>query len=314
MTTSSSLSSAPQQVTKRQAWIRATRPRVFTAAYVPMGIAAAAALRDGVFQLLPFALSLIGVMLLQTAANLVNEYYDFKRGADELKVAGQGMAIKHFGLTPREIGIGAVLTLVGGCLIGLFLLTQSGPALLWIGLGGALVAVTYTAGPFPLAYHGLGEVAAGIFMGPMIVIGAYYVMSRGQIAPDLWLISIPAALMVAAILHANNLRDMDADRAVNKRTLAVLLGRDAARVEYMLLVGGAYFALVVLVLTKMVPPTTLLAFLTAREAQALMRIFNHQTDPAALHPAQGRTAKLHGQFGLLMVAGWLLWLLADALI
>lgn len=313
MTTSSSLSSTPQ-VTKRQAWIRATRPRVFTAAYVPMGIAAAAALRDGVFQLLPFVLALIGVMLLQTAANLVNEYYDFKRGADELKVAGQGMAIKHFGLTPREIGIGAVVTLVGGCLIGLFLLTQSGPTLLWIGLGGALVAVTYTAGPFPLAYHGLGEVAAGIFMGPMIVIGAYYVMSRGQIAPDLWLISIPAALMVAAILHANNLRDMDADRAVNKRTLAVLLGRDAARIEYMLLVGGAYFALVVLVLMQALPPTTLLAFLTAREAQTLMRIFNTQTDPATLHPAQGRTAKLHGQFGLLMVAGWLLWLLIDALI
>ena len=313
MTTSSSLSSAPQ-VTRRQAWIRATRPRVFTAAYVPMGVAAAAALRDGVFQLLPFVLSLIGVMLLQTAANLVNEYYDFKRGADELKVAGQGMAIKHFGLTPREIGIGALATLIGGCLIGLFLLTQSGPALLWIGLGGALVAVTYTAGPFPLAYNGLGEVAAGIFMGPMIVIGAYYVMSRGQIVPDLWLISIPVALMVAAILHANNLRDMDADRAVNKRTLAVLLGRDAARVEYMLLVGGAYLALVVLVLINALPPTTLLAFLTAREAQTLIRIFNTQTDPAALHPAQGRTAKLHGQFGLLMVAGWLLWLLADALI
>ena len=84
-----------------------------------MGVAAAAALRDGVFQFLPFLLSLIGVMLLQTAANLVNEYYDFKRGADELKVAGQGMAIKHFGLTPREIGIGLV-TLIGGCLIGLF--------------------------------------------------------------------------------------------------------------------------------------------------------------------------------------------------
>jgi 1,4-dihydroxy-2-naphthoate polyprenyltransferase len=313
MTTSSSLSSKPQ-VTRLQAWIRATRPRVFTAAYVPMGVAAAAALRDGVFQFLSFVLSLIGVMLLQTAANLVNEYYDFKRGADELKVAGQGMAIKHFGLTPREIGIGALVTLTGGCLIGLFLLTQSGPALLWIGLGGALVAVTYTAGPFPLAYNGLGEVAAGVFMGPMIVIGAYYVMSRGQIAPDLWLISIPVALMVAAILHANNLRDMDADRAVNKRTLAVLLGRDAARIEYMLLVGGAYLALVVLVLMNVLPPTTLLAFLTAREAQTLIRIFNTQTDPAILHPAQGRTAKLHGQFGLLLVAGWLLWLLADALI
>ncbi len=279
-----------------------------------MGVAAAAAVRDGVFQLLPFVLSLIGVMLLQTAANLVNEYYDHKRGADTLKVAGQGMAIKHFGLTPREVGVGAIVALLGGCLIGLFLLTQSGPALLWIGMGGALVAVTYTAGPFPLAYNGLGEVAAGVFMGPLIVVGAYYVMSRGQIAPDLWLISLPVALIVAAILHANNLRDMDADRAVNKRTLAVLLGRNAARVEYVLLVGGAYITLAALVLLLYLPPPTLLAFLTAGEARTLIRIFNTEVDPQVLHSAQGRTAKLHGRFGLLMVVGWLLWLLIDRLI
>ena len=120
-------------------------------------------------------------------------------------------------------------------------------------MAGALVAVTYTAGPFPLAYNGLGELAAGVFMGPLIVVGAYYVMSRGQVAPDLWLISLPVALMVAAILHANNLRDLEADRAVNKRTLAVLLGRGAARVEYMLLVGGAYVALGGLVVFGAVP-------------------------------------------------------------
>ncbi|RIK18878.1 MAG: hypothetical protein DCC53_15295 [Chloroflexi bacterium] len=90
-------------ITKRQAWIHAMRPRVFTAAYAPMGVAAAAALRDGVFDVLLFALSLIGVMLLQTTANLVNEYYDFVRGSDDLKVDGQGMAIKKYGLTPREV-------------------------------------------------------------------------------------------------------------------------------------------------------------------------------------------------------------------
>lgn len=308
------MESQARVVSKREAWFRASRPRVFTAAYVPMAVAAAAALRDGVFQLLPFVLALIGVMLLQTAANLVNEYYDFYRGADELKVAGQGMAIKHYGLTPREVGIGAVVTLVGGCLIGLFLMAQSGPDLLWIGIGGALVAVTYTAGPFPLAYNGLGEVAAGVFMGPMIVIGAYYVMSGGRVAPDLWLISLPVALMVAAILHANNLRDLEADRSVNKRTLAVMFGRDGGRIEYMVLVGGAYVALLGLVIFGVVPPTALLAFITLPEARRLMHVFNTETDPAVLHPAQGGTAKLHGRFGFLLVIGWLAWLLADALI
>ena len=108
-----------------------------------------------------------------------------------------------------------------------------------------LVAVTYTAGPFPLAYNGLGEIAVAIFMGPAIVVGAYYVMSpevtNARIG-ELCLISLPVAFMVAAILHANNIRDMDADRAVNKRTLAVIFGIRFARAEYIFLMIGTYIA------------------------------------------------------------------------
>lgn len=303
---------ASSEPSKLRAWYAATRPRVFTASYVPMGVAAAAALQDGVFQLLPFVLALIGVVLLQTAANLINEYYDYVRGADTHKVAGQSMVIKNNILTPREVAVGAVVSTVGGSLIGLFLLFQSGPALLWIGIGGVLVAITYTAGPFPLAYNGLGEIAAGIFMGPMIVLGAYYVMAK-TMYPVLILISLPVALMVAAILHANNIRDLEADKAVNKRTLAVLLGRPAARVEYMILVGGAYISLVGLVLVGYIPFPSLLAFITLPEALELIRIINTSEDPQVLHPAQGRTARLHGRFGLLMVAGWLIWLLIQAI-
>lgn len=297
---------------KLRAWYLATRPRVFTATYVPMGVAAAAALQDGVFHLWHFLLALVGTMLLQTAANLINEYYDFKRGAEDLKVAGQSMVIKKQILTVREVAAGAVVTLILGCLIGLYLLFQSGPLLLWIGLSGALVAVIYTAGPFPLAYNGLGETAAGIFMGPMIVLGAYYVMA-GTVHTGLILISIPIALMVAAILHANNLRDLESDRAVNKRTLAVILGRQGARVEYVVLVGGAYVALIALVVAGQVPVTALAALLTWPQARALIRTFNTETDPLKLHPAQGQTAQLHGRFGLFMVAGWLIWLAARAL-
>lgn len=298
--------------TRLQAWYRALRPRVFTASYVPMGVAAAVAIQNGVFQIFPFVLALIGTMCLQTGANLVNEYYDFVRGAEDQKVAGQSMVIKDKLLTPREVGLGALAALLAGCLIGLYLLFTSGPLLLWIGLSGVIVAVAYTAGPFPLAYNGLGELAAGIFMGPMIVLGAYYVMAK-DVYPQLIWISLPVALMVAAILHANNIRDMDSDRAVNKRTLAVILGLRAARAEYALLVGGAYVALVGLVLATLVPFTTLLAFVTLPEAVDLIRTFYTQTDPKVLHPAQGRTARLHGRFGLFMVIGWLAYLLVTRL-
>ena len=299
---------------KLAAWYAATRPRVFTATYVPMAVAAAAAIDDGVFDIVPFVLALIGVLLLQTGANLVNEYFDYRRGADELKEAGQGMIIKNKVLSPAEVGAGAIGTIVGGSLIGLFLLAHSGPLLWIIGVGGVLVAVTYTAGPFPLAYNGLGEIAAGVFMGPAIVVGAYYVMDTNVYAELVWL-SFPVMFMVAAILHANNIRDLEADRAVNKRTLAVMFGRQIANHEYAFLVLGAYAMLVIVVLAGWMPILTLAAFITLPEAWRLVKIYySNTTDVPLMHQGQGRTAKLHGQFGYLMAAGWLIWLLIDRIV
>jgi 1,4-dihydroxy-2-naphthoate octaprenyltransferase len=288
-----------------RAWYSATRPRVFTATYVPLALAAAIALDQGVFDLGPFVLALIGALCLQTGANLVNEYADYRRGADVYKVAGQGMTIKQQVLTPRSVLAGAVVALAAGSLIGLVLLAHSGPLLLWIGVGGVLVAITYTAGPFPLAYNGLGEIAAGVFMGPLMVLGAYYVMARVY-DPVPVLASAPVALMVAAILHANNIRDYDADKAVNKRTLAVLLGLRAARIEYALLVGGAYVTLALLVLAGVIPWPGLLAFVTLPAALRLLRVVSTSADTALLHRAQGQTAQLHGRFGLLLALGWIM--------
>ena len=298
---------------KLNAWYRAARPRTLTATYVPLGAAAVIALDQGVFDLARFALSLIAALLLQIAANLINEYADFRRGAEELKLSGQGLILKNQLLTPREVLGGAIVTVLGGSLIGLFLLAQSGPLLLWIGLGGVLVVILYTAGPFPLAYNGMGEIAVFVFMGPLMILGAYYVMARDvNIVPVL--VGIPIGFMVAAILHANNVRDIDADRAVNKRTLAVILGIRAARVEYLILVGGAYVMVVLMILFGVMPVTTLLVVVTLPEAYRLIQIIFTSGDNALLHQAQGRTAKLHGQFGLWLVAGWLVWLVLDAVI
>ena len=290
-----------------QAWYQALRPRVFTATYAPMGLAGIAALDDGVFDAPLFLLALIGTLLLQSAANLINEYMDYRRGADRLKQAGQGMTIKNKILAPDSVRNGAIVTTLAGCLLGLFLLAQSGPLLWIIGIGGVLVAISYTAGPFPLAYHGLGEIAVAIFMGPAVVVGAYYVMSpttdTARMA-ELCLISAPIAFMVAAILHANNMRDMDADRAVNKRTLAVIFGIRFARAEYSFLVLGAYVAQALLMLASHLPLATVMTLITLPEAIRLIRIFNSSRAVPLLHQAQGRTAKLHGQFGLLLVLGW----------
>jgi 1,4-dihydroxy-2-naphthoate octaprenyltransferase len=291
------------------AWYSAARPRTLTATYVPLGLAAVVALQQGVFRPLMFVLSLIGALFLQAGANLINEYADFRRGADALKTAGQGMTIKNKVLTPQSVLIGAVTTVALGVLIGLFLLAQSGPALFWIGLGGVLVVILYTAGPFPLAYNGMGELAVFVFMGPVMVLGAYYVMAR-ELSLLPVLAALPISFTVAAILHANNIRDLDADRAVNKRTLAVIFGLRVARLEYVGLVGGAYVALGVLVLAGVIPWTGLLALVTLPEALRLIKLVTTTTDTALLHQAQGRTAKLHGSIGLWLVVGWLIYLVS----
>lgn len=289
------------------AWYSASRPRTLTATYAPMGVAAAVAIQDSVFRLGPFVLALVGALFLQIAANLINEYFDYRRGSDALKEAGQGMTIKKQILSPRAVLAGAVVTVLLGAGIGMYMAIQSGPLLWWIGIGGVLSVITYTAGPFPLAYHGMGEIAVGIFMGPGIIVGAYYVMDT-HVYWQLVVIALPIAFMVAAILHANNIRDIDADRAARKWTLAAIFGRRFARAEFAFLVGGTYLMLVGLVLFGAIPPGALLALVTLPEAARIISIFGTQTDIPTLHQAHGRTAKLHGQFGFAMVTGWLVWL------
>jgi len=295
------------------AWYRAARPRSLTATYVPLVLAATIALGDNAFHVLAFILSLIAALLLQIGANLINEYYDYVRGSDIDKVAGMGMVIKDASLTPRAVLIGAIVTVTLGVLIGLFLVTQSGPLLIWIGLGGVLVVILYTAGPVPLAYIGLGEIAVFIFMGPLMVLGAYYVMAK-QVTPTPLLAGLPIAFLVAAILHANNLRDLDADRAARKRTLAVLFGRRFARIEYFVLIAGAYLTLIVLVAAGWIPWLGLVALVTLQEARRLLELALSSEDALVLHGVQGRTARLHRDFGASLIIGWLAALLINALL
>jgi len=298
---------------KLEAWYRAARPRTLTATYIPLLLAGVLALSEGVFDLLRFVLALVGAVSLQIGANLVNEYFDYVRGSDTHKEAGQGMIIKNKLLTPGEVRNGAIGSIAVGTVIGLILVALTGPLLLWIGLGGVLVVILYTAGPLPLAYIGLGEIAVFIFMGPLMVLGAYYVMARQFEVKPLW-IALPIAFLTAAIMHANNVRDLEADRAAHKRTLAVLFGRRFARVEYLLLIGGSFFALVTLVALGQLPPLTLVALATLQEARILVMLTQLHEDVPTLHMVQGRTARLLRDFGSAIVIGWLATLMLNALL
>ncbi|MBI5929488.1 MAG: 1,4-dihydroxy-2-naphthoate octaprenyltransferase [Chloroflexi bacterium] len=289
-------------------WYQAARPRSLTATYIPVALGGVMAWEHDQFNLLRFLLALLGVLCLQISANFLNEYFDHKKGADEGKTHGLGMIIARGVLTPRQVLVGGIVTLVLGCLIGLYFVAVTGLLVLWLGVGGAIVVILYTAGPLPLAYIGLGEIAVFIFMGPLIVLGTYYVLAEKVNNDTIWA-SLPIAFLVANILHANNLRDLEADKARNKRTLAVIFGRRFAVLEYQFLTAGAFVATLILVILNIAPVMTLIVIFLLAEAVVLCMMAQHKDNPAELHQVFVRTARLHRWFGIAYVVGWLIGIL-----
>jgi 1,4-dihydroxy-2-naphthoate polyprenyltransferase len=282
---------------------RASRPWSFGAAVIPVTLGAILAAYEGKFNLWLFVLTVVGSIAIQAGTNLINDYYDYLKGADSEESLGVGKAIQLGVMTPRQVFIEGIAAFAIGSIIGLYLVSVAGPFILFLGVFSVLAGFFYTAGPAALAYIGLGEITVFVFMGPVMVLGAYYVQAQ-QISGLAVLASIPIGFLVAAILHANNLRDMESDKAIGKRTLATILGRARANIEYYVLVGGSYLVLVIMVVLRVAPPYTLAALVTFPAAWALMRRVSANTDPAALHPVLRKTAQLHTRFGFLLVAGW----------
>ncbi len=290
-------------------WWYAIRPWSYTAAIVPVLLGAAIAAQQATLNWWLLFLALLGSIAIQGGTNLMNDYYDYRKGTDTANVKGTGGALLRGELTPRQIFWAGVAAFAIGSGIGLYLVTVSGPFILWLGLASVAIGYFYTAGPFALAYVGLGEVAVFIFMGPVMVIGSYFLQIPTVAWSAIWA-SLPVAFVVAAILHANNLRDIDTDRLNHKRTLASILGRNGARIEYYLLIGGTFVSQWVLVALGVAPWPTLVTALMLPLAWQLMQIAGRETDPALLHPVLRNTAVLHMRFGLLYVIGWVvaLWL------
>ena len=284
-------------------WWRAIRPWSYTAAIIPVALGGAIGAYVGKWDAWLLFLAVVGSIAIQAGTNLVNDYYDYRKGADSASSLGTGGSLLRGDLTPRQVFIGGMVAFGIGIAIGLYLVSVTGPFIFWLGLFSVLVGFFYTAGPFALAYVGLGEVAVFIFMGPVMVIGSYYLMAREVTLPVV-LASLPVGFLVAAILHANNLRDLESDRTIGKRTLATLLGREGANMEYYLLIGGTYLSLVALVALGIAPWLTLISVATLPLALKLVRIVASETEPKKLHPVLRQTARLHMQFGLLLVAGW----------
>lgn len=287
-------------------WWRATRPFSFTATYIPITLGAVLAPANvGLpVRLLLYALTLTGALAVHAGTNMVNDYYDHINGVDNADSLGPSKAIQQGLLTPRQMLVGGIVAFASGAAIGLGLAATRGWQVLLLGLVCLPLAFFYTGWPLRLAYRGMGEIIVGVFMGPVMTLGAYFVQTRGfGLAPAL--LSLPVALLVAAIMHANNLRDIEPDRAQGKRTVATLLGPVAGAWEYHLLVLGAYAIVGVLALTRQASPTILLSLLTLPFALSLVRRVARTQEPRVLNLVLRQTATLHLRFGALLIAGLL---------
>ena len=283
-------------------WLMAARPVSFTASIIPVLVGTAIAAEDEFHPLL-FVLALAGAVAIHAGTNLVNDYFDHVKGTDSETSLGPRGVIQRGMLQPRAVLAGGVVCFGIGGAIGLVIAAMTGWPVLALGVASMLAGYFYTASPFSLAYRGLGEVVVFVFMGPVIVMGAYYVQVE-RWSWDAFVASLPIGLLVAAILHANNVRDIENDRRNGKWTLAALAGRPAADYEFIALTLGAFGLVVAMAVAETAPWTVLLTLLALPPAVRLVRAEMAARSPRSLNAVLAQTAGLHMIFGALLALGF----------
>lgn len=226
-------------------WIEAMRLRTLPVSLAGVVMAWGFGAMNEKFRLVPALLCLLFALLAQIASNFANEYYDFKSGLDRKGREGPRRGVTEGDISPRAMKIATYTTLALACVIGCSLMYYGGWWLLPIGLLIVVGVVAYSAGPYPLSRHGLGEVAVLFFFGIIPVNLTYYLCAE-EWAINVMLASISIGLMGSNVLIVNNYRDCDDDRRVDKRTLAVILGRKMTSNIY---IFNGYIAVAVMTLT-----------------------------------------------------------------
>ncbi|MDP9457669.1 MAG: 1,4-dihydroxy-2-naphthoate polyprenyltransferase [Actinomycetota bacterium] len=283
-------------------WVRLARPFSLTASAVPVLLGTALALRDGAFAWATFLVMLLASLLIQAATNMFNEFYDEKRGLDTAASVGIAGSIVAGRVEARHVLRGALACYAFALLLGLYLVAVAGWAIMLLQLVCMLCGYFYSGGSRPIAYTPAGEAAVFLFMGVLIVVAAYAVQTS-SFPLDVAFASVPMGALVAAILLANNIRDLQSDRRGGRRTLPIVLGRKVGILVYRFLLVGSYAALVALIVFGVVPMAAVGALLSAPLALLLWSAISASTASDRLDATVKGTAGIHGIFGLLYVAG-----------
>ncbi len=290
-----------------QICIKTVRAQFFSVSLIPVLLAAALAKRDGFpFQWYVFFSFTLAVIFMHSGANLINDYYDFRKGVDKPGAHGSGCALVEGLISPRQARVCSHFCFLAALIPGVLLAAMRGPVLLLMGSAGFLGGYGYTGRPFGFKYIALGEMLVFLLLGPLLVVSGYFAFS-GRLPLSAAYVSLPAGLLAAAILHSNNLRDIGPDREAGIRTMALLLGPRGAETEYYLLLFSPYLCIPVLCSLGIAPPAALLTWLTAPAAvSCALSVRNTGAGKSrAIKDIDVRTAGLHSAFGIIYAASFL---------
>ena len=305
------------EVSRRRAWVIAARPQTLPAAAAPVIVGVGLALRTGAFAPLPALAAFVGAALIQIGTNFANDYYDAIQGADTADREGFTRVTAGGLIEPAAVKRAMWLTFAAAVLVGTYLVWVGGVPILVIGLLSVASGIAYTGGPYPLGYHGLGDLFVFVFFGLVAVTGTVYVQAAAAVAgvpttlppgtvPSLALLaSLPMAGLTTNVLVVNNVRDREEDSRTGKRTLAVRFGYGVCRAEYVAMLALAYAVPVLLFLGEF-GPAILLPLLSLPLAGIVTRTVLTRTDGEALNPALERTGQLLALYAVLFTAGLIL--------
>lgn len=288
---------------KFESWILASRPKTLLAPFAPVMVGTSIAVYNGVYNIVAAMIAIFCSVLITVGTNFVNDLYDFLSGKDTAERKGPTRVLAAGLITEKEMRIGIYLVFGLTFFAGLYLVSITGYEILIVGVISILAGIAYTAGPFPLAYNGLGDIFVFLFFGLVATVGTYYVQAE-ELNTLIFLAAVPVGLLITNILVVNNYRDIDEDRTNSKNTLAVLLGRSFAKGQYISSIIISYVALFLIYFHTEKLIILLPILLLPLAIKQIKELFTLRGE--ALNDLLASTAKFSALFGLLLSLGFIL--------
>lgn len=288
-------------------YLMLTRPHTLTASFVPVFVGTASVILFADIRWGMFFLMLIATILIQSATNMFNEYYDFKRGLDSHESVGIAGAIVRNGMSPRLVLTIALIFYGIAAVIGIIITINSSWWILIIGAISMAVGYLYTGGPFPISWTPFGEIFAGFFMGTVIIMITFYIHT-GTLHVFPLLMSIPPAITIGLLNMANNIRDRRKDKESGRKTFVILVGKPfAVMTSAALLLFSYIFLIYIAFFTAMGSVFLLIPLLSVTLAIKTIMLMRKGDTPIELIPAMASMGKLNTIMGLLLTIGLIIY-------